>query len=58
MNLSKPGTPTGRTFFTLALIACITAFFISSCKTKDYPRDPRPLGSGKVKWTESTSPDG
>lgn len=58
MNLSKPRTSTGRIIFTLAFLAGITALSIISCNKKDYPREPKRLGSGKVKWAESPTPDG
>ncbi len=33
-------------------------YFLPASKTKDYPRKPDRLGSGRVKWAESLTPDG
>lgn len=41
----------------MVLVAVVAALF-TTCKTKDYPRKPDRLGSGKVKWAESPTPDG
>lgn len=50
-------TTTGKILTILVLLASVTALF-TTCKTKDYPRKPQRFGSGKVKWTESITPDG
>jgi len=58
MNLSKNRNSSGRIILLLGLLAGITALFFTSCNSKDYPREPKRLGSGKVRWSESPTPDG
>jgi len=58
MNLIKDLISSKRISFMMVLLAGIFILFITSCKTKDYPRKPDRLGSGKVRWTEMQTPDG
>ena len=58
MNLFKDITSPKKTLFILVLLAGVAAFFFTTCKTEEYPRKPDRLGSGKVKWAESLTPDG
>lgn len=39
-------------------VVLMVAVLASACKNEDYPRKPERLGSGKVKWTETVTPDG
>jgi beta-glucosidase len=58
MNLFKDITSSKKILFILVLLAGVATLFFTTCKTKDYPRKPDRLGSGKVKWAESLAPDG
>ncbi len=58
MTSFKDITSSGKTLFILVLVAGITTLFFTACKTGDYPRKPDRLGSGKVRWAESLTPDG
>jgi len=58
MSLLKIKNSSGKIIFTLVILAGITALFLTSCKSKDYPREPQRLGSGRVRWSESPTPDG
>ena len=42
----------------LVLFASVIALVFACDKAEDYPREPDRLGSGKVKWAESQTPDG
>jgi len=57
MILLKDKTSSIKILFILVLLAGVAVLF-TTCKTKDYPREPDRLGSGKVKWEESLTPDG
>ena len=57
MKLFKDKTSSLKILFIVVLLAGVAALF-TTCKTKDYPRKPDRLGSGKVKWAESPTPDG
>jgi beta-glucosidase len=41
----------------VALVAGVANFFLRSASAQDYPRKPDPLGSGRVRWTETLTPD-
>jgi beta-glucosidase len=58
MNRLKFITSSKKTLFFLVLLAGVSTLFFTTCKTKDYPREPKRLGSGKVMWAESITPDG
>ncbi len=58
MNLIKNISSFKKISFILVLLAGVAALFLTTCKNKDYPRKTDRLGSGKVKWTESATPDG
>ncbi len=47
-----------KTMFILVLLAGVATLHFACNKTEDYPRKPDRLGSGKVKWAESLTPDG
>lgn len=47
-----------KVVFILLLMAGVTAFHYSCSKTSEYPRKPDRLGSGKVRWAETLTPDG
>jgi beta-glucosidase len=57
MNLFKEVTSSKKILFIL-VFAGISALLFTTCKSGDYPRKPDRLGSGKVKWVESLTPDG
>ena len=42
----------------MVLLAGIATLHFACNKTKDYPREPDRLGSGRVKWMETLTPDG
>jgi len=42
----------------LVLMSGFTTTFLSCNKAENYPIEPDPLGSGKVRWAESVTPDG
>lgn len=58
MKLLKNVTLSGKSMSAIVLVACVATLFFTACKTEDYPRKPDRLGSGKVKWAESQTPDG
>ena len=58
MRLFNGNTSSKKILLVLVLIAGFAASHIACNKTRDYPRKPDRLGSGKVKWTESLTPDG
>ncbi len=47
-----------KIFFTYFFPAFVFTFFFACNKAEDYPRKPDRLGSGKVKWAETLTPDG
>jgi beta-glucosidase len=55
---STTARQSGKMFFTIVMIACLAAFSLTDCKNKSYPMKAQRLGSGKVKWTETVTPDG
>ncbi len=58
MNLFKAITSSKKILFILVLLAGAAALFLSQSEAEDYPRKPVLLGSGKVKWSESLTPEG
>jgi beta-glucosidase len=58
MDLSKDISASKRNSFILVLLAGVATLFFTTCNTEDYPREPDRLGSGKVRWEESLTPDG
>lgn len=58
MNLFKDEASSKKILFLIVLIAGVSALLLTTCKSDDYPRKPDRLGSGKVKWVESLTPDG
>lgn len=49
---------TSKTIFFLVFLTGIATLHFACNKTQDYPGKPQTLGSGKVKWTETDTPDG
>lgn len=58
MKLFKNNSSPAKVVFILLLMAGVTAFHYSCSKTSEYPRKPDRLGSGKVRWAETLTPDG
>lgn len=58
MKLLKDNSSPAKFVFILLLMAGVTALHFSCSKTEQYPRKPDRLGSGKVKWAETLTPDG
>ncbi len=58
MNLSTNFSKSIKTFVIPVLLAVVTTLFFACNKTEDYPRKPDLLGSGKIKWIETQTPDG
>jgi beta-glucosidase len=58
MKLFKDKTSSKKNMFILVLLAGIATLNFAFNKAEDYPRKPDRLGSGKVKWAESLTPDG
>ncbi|QIA06569.1 glycoside hydrolase family 3 N-terminal domain-containing protein [Draconibacterium halophilum] len=58
MNLFKTYASEVKNLLILILFSSLTTLFFSCNKVEDYPRESDPLGSGKVKWSESQTPDG
>ena len=58
MKLFKNNFSSKRFLFILILLAGVCTLYFSCSKVKDYPRKPQRLGSGKVKWEETLTPDG
>ncbi|MDB4583404.1 glycoside hydrolase family 3 C-terminal domain-containing protein [Draconibacterium sp.] len=58
MNLFKYITSSKKTVLIMVLLAGVATLFFACGKAEDYPREPDRLGSGKVKWAESLTPDG
>ncbi|MDX8339348.1 glycoside hydrolase family 3 N-terminal domain-containing protein [Draconibacterium sp. IB214405] len=58
MNLFQNFSSSAKSLF-IPVLSTIIFTMLSGCnKTEEYPRNPDPLGSGKVKWSESQTPDG
>ena len=47
-----------RLLIASVLLSGVASLFFTSAAAQDYPRKPDRLGSGRVKWTESATPDG
>jgi len=47
-----------KSILLMLLIPFISAVFLISCSNDEYPRKPDRLGSGKVLWEETQTPDG
>ncbi len=58
MKLFKDNTSSKKILFIQVLLAGVATLHFACNKTDDYPREPDRLGSGKVKWAESLTPDG
>jgi beta-glucosidase len=58
MKLTKDKTSLKKIMFIMVLLAGLTTLHFACNKTQDYPRKPDRLGSGRVKWSESMTPDG
>jgi beta-glucosidase len=58
MNFFKEITSSKKILFISLLLLGVATLFFTTCKTENYPRKPERLGSGKVKWAESLTPDG
>ena len=58
MKLFKDNSSPAKVVFILLLMAGVMALHFSCSKTSEYPIKPDRLGSGKVKWAESLTPDG
>jgi beta-glucosidase len=58
MKLFNGNPSSKKILFIAVLLSGFAASHIACNKTMDYPRKPDRLGSGKVKWTESLTPDG
>ena len=58
MKLFKDNSSQAKAVFILLLIAGVSALLLSCSKNSEYPRKPDRLGSGKVRWAESLTPDG
>ena len=58
MKLFKDNSSPAKVVFILLLLAGVMALHFSCSKTSEYPRKPDRLGSGKVKWAETLTPDG
>jgi beta-glucosidase len=58
MNLFKDITSSKKILFILVLLAGVATLFFSCGKAEDYPRKSDLLGSGKVMWAESPTPEG
>ena len=58
MKFLKDSTSTKKILFIIVLMAGVATLHFACNKTEDYPIKPDRLGSGKVKWVESQTPDG
>ncbi len=58
MKLFKAGTSSKKILVIMGFLAGIAILHFACNKTEDYPRKPERLGSGKVKWAETLTPDG
>ena len=57
-NLFKSTTSSNKFLFILVLLGGLTPLFFACNNTENYPRESDPLGSGRVRWSESMTPDG
>lgn len=51
-------TASKKILFILVLLSGIATLHFACNRTENYPRKPDSLGSGRVKWAESLTPDG
>jgi len=58
MSLFKDITSSRKILFILVLLAGFATLYFACDRAEDYPIEPDRLGSGKVKWAESLTPDG
>lgn len=58
MKSFKDKASTGKTIFIMVLLAGVAALHFAFNQTEVYPRKPDLPGSGKIKWSESVTPDG
>ena len=58
MKLFKDKALSRKNLFILVLMAGVATLHFACNKAENYPREPDRLGSGKVKWSESLTPDG
>jgi len=58
MRLSKDLKSSKKILFIIVFLAGVATLFFSCGRAKDYPIVPDRLGSGRVKWAESVTPDG
>ena len=58
MKLFKDKTSSKKTMYIMVLLAGVATLHFACNKAEDYPREPDRLGSGRVKWAESLTPDG
>ena len=58
MKLFNGNSSSKKILFIAVLLAGIAFLHFACNKTNDYPRKTDRFGSGKVKWTESLTPDG
>ncbi|MBP1674814.1 MAG: bglX [Bacteroidetes bacterium] len=58
MKLFKDKALSRKNLFILVLMAGVATLHFACNKAENYPREPDRLGSGKVKWAESLTPDG
>jgi beta-glucosidase len=58
MNLFKEISSSKKILFIILLLTGSATLYFCTNKAGDYPRKPDRLGSGKVKWAESLTPDG
>ena len=57
MKTSKDINSSRKILFIPVLLAGVTALFFACSKAEEYPIEPDRLGSGRVKWAESLTPD-
>ena len=58
MKLIKDNTSSKRTASVLLSLLGVVSLFVSFNSAEEYPIKPEPLGSGKVRWAESQTPEG
>jgi beta-glucosidase len=58
MKLFKDKTSSKKPKYIVVLLAGVAILHFACNKAGDYPREPDRLGSGRVKWAESLTPDG
>ena len=58
MNLFNDTISSKRILFVLGILTGLSTLLFITCNTKDYPRKTDRPGTGKVRWTESLTPDG